>query len=70
MVIRLGRQVFTTGIVSSEAAARLFDAIASFVERAQSEHVTAYRAVGTSALREAKNGAEIAADFNAGLASL
>ncbi len=57
--IRLGEDVFTQGAISEEKKERLMEAMASFRHLMNTFNVRAYRACATSAMREAKNGAEV-----------
>ncbi|MFI3302287.1 MAG: hypothetical protein SNH35_03220 [Rikenellaceae bacterium] len=57
--IRLGEDVFTIGEISEEKKLRLTEAMASFRHLMNTFNVRAYRACATSAMREAKNGAEV-----------
>src|SRR5690606_34853030 len=58
--IRLGEDVFLNGKISDANALRLRDTIAAFQLLMSSHKVTKSRACATSAMREAKNGQEIA----------
>ena len=53
--IRLGRDVFLTGRLAPAALAEALDALKHFREVMRAEGVDAYRAVATSAVREAQN---------------
>jgi exopolyphosphatase/guanosine-5'-triphosphate,3'-diphosphate pyrophosphatase len=55
--VRLGREVFVTGRLSSAAIAEATAALRGFREAMDLAGVTSYRAVATSAVREASNGA-------------
>ncbi len=57
--IRLGEDVFTQGFIGDEKRERLMEAMASFRHLMNTFGVRAYRACATSAMREAKNGAEV-----------
>ncbi|MFI3292379.1 MAG: hypothetical protein SNG27_02825 [Rikenellaceae bacterium] len=57
--IRLGEDVFTQGFIGDEKRERLTEAMASFRHLMNTFGVRAYRACATSAMREAKNGAEV-----------
>lgn len=57
--VRLGADVFTHGTLGTEAFDRLIKALAGFKQTMQRLGVQRYRAVGTSALREARNRADI-----------
>ncbi len=59
--IRLGEDVFTQGFIGDEKRERLTEAMASFRHLMNTFEVRAYRACATSAMREAKNGAEVVA---------
>ncbi len=57
--IRLGEDVFTQGYIGEEKMKRLKEAMASFRHLMNTFEVKGYRACATSAMREAKNGAEV-----------
>ena len=57
--VRLGREVFLTRRLSATALADACRALKSFRELMDQERVVAYRAVATSAVREAQNGASL-----------
>ncbi len=57
--IRLGEDVFTAGEITPEKRQRLCDAMVAFSHVMKSYKVTHFRACATSAMREAKNGAEV-----------
>ena len=57
--VRLGSEVFRTGVVSDEAASAVVKIVARFARAAQGRGVDGIRAVATSALREARNSAEV-----------
>ena len=57
--IRLGEDVFTHGEVSPQKRERMCEAMAGFAHIMRAYGVQDYRAYATSAMREAKNGAEI-----------
>jgi exopolyphosphatase / guanosine-5'-triphosphate,3'-diphosphate pyrophosphatase len=59
MPIRLGEDVFSSGIISEEKANRLIRALRGFGELINAYGVHAQRAVATSAMRDAVNGEEI-----------
>ncbi len=59
MPIRLGEDVFLYGKISEEKSQRLVTAIKGFSELIKAYGVLAHRAVATSAMRDASNGAEI-----------
>jgi len=58
--IRLGADVFTTGFISENNKIRICDAIQAFQLLMKVHGVEKYKACATSAMREAKNGNEIA----------
>jgi exopolyphosphatase/guanosine-5'-triphosphate,3'-diphosphate pyrophosphatase len=58
-ITRLGKGVDSSGRITDEAAERTLTALAEFGERARSLGAGTIAAVGTSALRDATNGAEI-----------
>lgn len=58
--VRLGREVFVTKRLSGAALGDACKALKSFRERMDLERVVSYRAVATSAVREAENGATLA----------
>ncbi|MEN8187194.1 MAG: exopolyphosphatase [Bacteroidota bacterium] len=58
--IRLGADVFTTGKVSKNNEKRICDAMQAFQLLMKVHGVEKYKACATSAMREAKNGSEIA----------
>lgn len=57
--VRLGTDVFKNGIISPETYESLKAALIKFGNHMENHQVAKHRAVATSALREAKNGAEI-----------
>lgn len=59
MPIRLGDDVFTHGLISEQKADRLITALKGFSELIKAYGVINYRAVATSAMRDASNGAAI-----------
>lgn len=59
MPIRLGEDVFMQGRISESKTDRLVTALRGFSELIKAYGVHAYKAVATSAMRDAKNGAEI-----------
>jgi exopolyphosphatase/guanosine-5'-triphosphate,3'-diphosphate pyrophosphatase len=61
MPIRLGEDVFVRGKISDQKAERLFTSLRGFNELIKAYGVTSYRAVATSAMRDASNGEEIIA---------
>ncbi len=58
--VRLGREVFVTKRLSAAALGDACRALKGFRERMDEERVVSYRAVATSAVREAENGATLA----------
>ena len=56
-MVRLGRRSFTTGRLTAEAMDLAAHTLATFGRLARARHVERTRAVATSAVREAKNGA-------------
>jgi exopolyphosphatase/guanosine-5'-triphosphate,3'-diphosphate pyrophosphatase len=65
MPIRLGEDVFLQGKISEPKADRLIMALRGFSELIKAYGVDAYRAVATSAMRDASNGVEIIARVKA-----
>jgi exopolyphosphatase / guanosine-5'-triphosphate,3'-diphosphate pyrophosphatase len=59
MPIRLGEDVFLSGKITDEKATRLVTALKGFSELIKAYGVVSYRAVATSAMRDAVNGASI-----------
>jgi exopolyphosphatase/guanosine-5'-triphosphate,3'-diphosphate pyrophosphatase len=59
MPIRLGEDVFTQGKISEQKADRLITALKGFSELIRAYGVEGYRAVATSAMRDASNGMQI-----------
>jgi exopolyphosphatase / guanosine-5'-triphosphate,3'-diphosphate pyrophosphatase len=59
MPIRLGDDVFLSGTISEAKAKRLITALKGFSELIKAYEVQGFRAVATSAMRDADNGAEI-----------
>jgi exopolyphosphatase/guanosine-5'-triphosphate,3'-diphosphate pyrophosphatase len=59
MPIRLGEDVFLQGKITDTKADRLITALRGFSELIKAYGVDAYRAVATSAMRDASNGADI-----------
>ncbi|MBI2721720.1 MAG: exopolyphosphatase [Bacteroidetes bacterium] len=59
MPVRLGEDVFTSGKISDEKANKLITALKGFHELIMAYGVQSFRAVATSAMRDASNGAEI-----------
>lgn len=57
-VVRLGEGVQENGILTKEAMSRGIETLSQYLERCQAMKVQKIFAVGTSALREAKNSAE------------
>ncbi len=60
--IRLGRDAFRTRKIGTELTEQLVEAFRHFGEWFGEQHVEAVRAVGTSALRDAVNGADVVAE--------
>ena len=58
--IRLGADAFVTGIISEENTIRMINAMEAFKLLMKVHNVERYKACATSAMREAKNGIEIA----------
>jgi exopolyphosphatase / guanosine-5'-triphosphate,3'-diphosphate pyrophosphatase len=54
--VRLGHDVFLTGKLATEAAEAALEALRSFRQRLDEAGISHYRAVATSAVREASNG--------------
>lgn len=54
--VRLGREVFLTGVLTSAATSSAIEALRQFREAMDEHKVERYRAVATSAVREAENG--------------
>ena len=59
--VRLGREVFATGRLPAPAMEAALEALATFRLRLEALAIQGYRAVATSAIREAENGAEFLA---------
>src|SRR5437868_1635035 len=59
MPIRLGEDVFVQGRISEPKAERLVTVLRGYSELIRAYGVKDYRAVATSAMRDAENGAEI-----------
>jgi exopolyphosphatase / guanosine-5'-triphosphate,3'-diphosphate pyrophosphatase len=59
MPVRLGEDVFLNGVISEEKANRLVTALRGFSELIKAYGVQSYRAVATSAMRDAVNGEQI-----------
>ncbi len=59
--IRLGEDVFTAGEVSEEKRNKLSEAMLAFSQLMTTFNVRKYRACATSAMRDARNGADIVA---------
>lgn len=59
MPIRLGEDVFTIGKISEQKCEKLVTALRGYSELIKAYGVEAYRAVATSAMRDASNGAQI-----------
>lgn len=61
--IRLGQDVFTTGRIGSKNIVRMIDSMESYQLLMRVHGVKSYKAYATSAMREAKNGAAVAAEI-------
>ncbi|MDO5115487.1 MAG: hypothetical protein Q4D58_05260 [Synergistaceae bacterium] len=61
--IRLGEDSFTAGKIGAERRGKLCEAMNGFSHLMKSYGVLEYRAYATSALRDAKNGAEVIAEI-------
>ena len=61
--IRLGAEVFLDGKISESNAKRMVEAMTAFRLLMNTHGITRYRACATSAMREASNGLEIAANI-------
>ncbi len=61
--IRLGDDVFTTGIISERNYQRMIDAMSAYKHLMKVHDVTEYRAMATSAMRNAENGRELISDI-------
>ncbi|MDR0965615.1 MAG: Ppx/GppA family phosphatase [Myxococcales bacterium] len=61
--IRLGTEVFRSGMLSTQAMADALQTLARFSELARSHGAQELRSVGTSAMREAKNGQSFAREI-------
>ncbi|MCB0363545.1 MAG: hypothetical protein KDD35_12530, partial [Bdellovibrionales bacterium] len=62
--VRLGKDVFAHGYVKEKTAKELFSAFQQFRRIMDKQGVEHYRAVATSALREAQNGKELAQEIH------
>ena len=62
-VIRLGRSVFTAGIIDGPSEQALFENLDRFQKKIRSSNADEVVCVGTSALREAQNSAQILAEI-------
>ncbi|RJO70596.1 MAG: Ppx/GppA family phosphatase [Myxococcales bacterium] len=62
--VRLGQDVFQSGRISEETTARAVEAMTRFRQLLDHHHVERWRAVGTSALREAENSYEFISKIN------
>ncbi len=58
--IRLGADAFVKGVISEENKQRMLDAIEAFKLLMKVHNIEKYKACATSAMREAKNGKEVA----------
>lgn len=63
MPIRLGADVFTTGSISPELSRQLVSTMVGFKHLIETYAPTSYKACATSAMREAKNGNELAQEI-------
>lgn len=61
--IRLGAEVFLDGSISQTNASRMTDAMGAFRLLMKTHNITRFRACATSAMREASNGSQIAAEI-------
>lgn len=61
--VRLGEDVFKTGIISAYKIEKLKDTLKGFKALMKAYEVTRYKAVATSAMRDAENGSTIIADI-------
>lgn len=61
--LRLGTEVFARGSIGTSSRKQLVQAFADIAQRLKTLQVVAYRAVATSALRDAANGSAILADI-------
>lgn len=57
--VRLGSSVFSKGQIDTEIYEQLKQAIIQFSNQMKNHNVSRYRAIATSAMREAENGAEV-----------
>lgn len=57
--IRLGEDVFSNGLISSDKAGKLVQTMQAFKNLMEVQKVTAFRACATSAMREAQNGNQV-----------
>jgi exopolyphosphatase/guanosine-5'-triphosphate,3'-diphosphate pyrophosphatase len=57
--IRLGTEVFASGRIGEDSQRQLVQAFGDLAKRLRAHHVVAYRAVATSALRDAANGRQV-----------
>lgn len=62
--IRLGEDSFSRGKISTQNRKLVLETFKRFHELFDKNHVAGYRAVATSALRDAENGAEIISEIN------
>jgi exopolyphosphatase/guanosine-5'-triphosphate,3'-diphosphate pyrophosphatase len=62
--IRIGKDVFATGMISPETNQRLIDAFKKFRSIIDQHHVNRIRALGTSAIRESRNRLDIINEIN------
>jgi len=61
--IRLGDDVFTSGVISERNYERMIDAMTAFKHLMRVHDVSEYRAMATSAMRNAENGSALIADI-------
>jgi len=61
--IRLGDDVFTVGVISDKNYSRMVDAMIAFKHLMRVHEVTEYRAMATSAMRNAENGVELVSEI-------
>ena len=61
--IRLGSDVFVSGIISEKNYSRMIDAMISFKHIMKVHNVVDYRAMATSAMRNAENGSKLAKEI-------
>ncbi|MFN8438593.1 MAG: exopolyphosphatase [Cytophagales bacterium] len=61
LAVQIGKHGISKGIITAEGEKRAIDALIYFKSIAERFHVKTYKAIATSAFRNAKNGSEIAA---------